>query len=155
MVVWVGLSNSQSIGYFYTTKSKRLKITTLKPSLGVHNPWSHLQYKRFCTQFWPINKPKLSHNGDVSAKMLNYYDYYVHALWMTDSDRHVRLKKMFGHLFFKEPSIKDFGMERCIKNRSKFANGWPIRDEYSNFAGAGQVTRFFIKLRLYHKSWFC
>ena len=30
MVVWAGLSNSQSIGYSYTTISKRLKITTLK-----------------------------------------------------------------------------------------------------------------------------
>ena len=30
VVVWAGLSNSQSIGYSYTTISKRLKITTLK-----------------------------------------------------------------------------------------------------------------------------
>ena len=29
-MVWAGLSNSQSIGYSYTTISKRLKITTLK-----------------------------------------------------------------------------------------------------------------------------
>ena len=30
MVVWAGLSNSQSIGHSYTIISKRLKITTLK-----------------------------------------------------------------------------------------------------------------------------
>ena len=30
MVVWPGLSNSQSIGYSYTALSKRIKITTLK-----------------------------------------------------------------------------------------------------------------------------
>ena len=30
MVVWAGLSNSDSIGYSYTTISKRLKISTLK-----------------------------------------------------------------------------------------------------------------------------
>ena len=32
VVVWAGLSNSQSIGYSYTTISTRLKITTLKDS---------------------------------------------------------------------------------------------------------------------------
>ena len=30
VVVWAGLSNSQSIGYSYTALSKRLKISTLK-----------------------------------------------------------------------------------------------------------------------------
>ena len=35
MVVWAGLSNSQSIGYSYTTISKRLKVTTLNVFIDI------------------------------------------------------------------------------------------------------------------------
>ena len=51
---------------------------------------------------------------------------------MTDSDRHVRLKKMFGHLFFKEPSIKEFGIERCVKKVEGHINTGPFNPRLFN-----------------------
>ena len=107
MVVWAGLSNSQSIGNSYTTISKRLKITTLKEYNVLVSVTYHLCYLTRWAVKQLFNEKVKQHSSSIRVKGRGLLGMSklatVFELWPKPSRRHRHKKPTdFFSAYYRE-----------------------------------------------------